>query len=366
MSTPRASYRIELRNSKGKPSNIRYAQTFNIWYGRRRILSAQPFPKYAAKSFTKETTRKKKNYLERNLKSIDKQRVLILEERRARAAVIRAEKAELKAKAKAKALREKTRLEKETLRLRKEALKSKKEIKKLKAEKQELDKEKFLTQKTPVTTNELVKSVKIDPLLREIQTEQINIANKEYPDWSSATTTPGVETKTVKIEDILHVPYRPKNEVYRKALIEKIVSQPFEGTNHTSTLDFTLIDSLLINTGTFYDAAPSIYATFIPHLFKFFNDIKSMRSTFIMRLKFRYPYGDEGKYFEQGISVSRFQTFDFKDIERSMIAAYNKLLGPMNSKGNRTKNYLEGNQDVFITGFTLEAGEIGEGPLRPL
>jgi hypothetical protein len=60
------------------------------------------------------------------------------------------------------------------------------------------------------------------------------------------------------------------------------------------------------------------------------------------------------------ISMNRFHAIDIKTIIQYMYSAFYKLKGVVDHRLGRqlTKNYLEGNQDIYITGFTLEAGAI--------
>lgn len=410
----RASYRILLFNSKGKPSNARYAVSYEIWYGSKKVLKRSPLPKYAQKSFSKETTQRKKAFLERTVFSIEKKRLEIIKERalqkelqeyfkEAFLSILEQEYEEeraqlLRAKEELKALKEKAEAEK---REAKEKLKALKEKRKEKKPSKEIEKIEEIEELPPTEKPSRRERMELTP---EVQAEKEKVLNRlEYPvketidayarqdmidfanlpinhelklkidksideivasekiRWSEGREEEPLVLPSATVQDVLIFPIKPKLEGYKKQLIQKKIVHQAIGSYHLDILDFTLDTPILLNSETFIANVDTIKEAFLAHMLEFYDAVKNIRKSYILRIKFAFMNFVDGEEIptNQGISMTRFYAQNFSEIAEKLMAAYFKLKGSSTNRGQiLTKNYLLGGLDLFITGFTLEAGEI--------
>lgn len=329
MSKKGASYRIVLRNKDGKFSNIRHAQSYEIYYGKRKVLSRSPFPRYAAKSFTKETTAKKRKYLEKTVKTIEKKRLLVLEEARIKRAA------------------------------KKQAELQKKSLKKEKAKKQKIQKvieEPAEERPEPPKVHDAEKAERIS-----IRSQHFDLMDREEIDWANAVEQDPVTLKNASVKDVLVIPYIPPNDDYTKELIEKtITTQEATEILELSILNFTMANHIVLNSDNFSGVAKYIFDYFIMHILEFFTDIVETKKEFILRIKFTHTIRDDEnkeKQISQGISLRRQLITRPKRMITVLYETIKKFLGQFDEVRGKIlhRNYLAGKKDLFITGFTLEA-----------
>lgn len=332
MSKKSVSYSAKLFNRNGGKTNLRYALSFDLFYGKRKVLSKQPFPRYAKSSFTKETTEKKRKYILRLTKQVEKKRLQALEMRRK----IAAEKRELKR--------------------REEELKKLQEIQKKKRRVERKIRVYKEAPSEPVSTPaEEEAARRVSPL----SLKQFQLADLESIRWDKGREEPPEVFPAATVQDVLIFPVDPVNDLYEKRIIEKTLSRN-EGRDfdYLTIMDFSLLYDIVMNDISFNQAAQEIYDTFMPHIGLFWSDIHETKPWFILRMKFRYAGGKDGAYVTHGLSMPRYLIRTATDLHNFVVNTIKLFRGHIVKGKLIVKNYLTGDQDLYVTGFTLEAGDI--------
>lgn len=333
----RATFRIKLRGPHGF-AQLRYAKTFEIWYGKRRISGPQPFPP------KKKKVSERRSYLERKLDNIEQEYFRLLAEAREQRALEkkkleRAAKRHEKKLAEAREQRalEKKKRERAAKRLEKKLLKEA-VAKPIESESEKEEQEQF--------------------------TKARKLLSNEFPDFNNAEYEEPQTLVNATIKDVMVVPIIPVNDTYTKELIEKIItSNRMTETLYLTILNFGLTEENIIpmDLSTFYDSFRTSIAVMIPHLWDFYTQVKGSTDAWILRI--RYSYEPKGKqhFQEQGISLVRTHGLNSKKAMLDhFIWTFKRFIGE--AKDPKTpfkKNYLTGDTLIYITGFTLEATTYG-------
>lgn len=354
MSKKGASYRIVLRNRNGQFTNIRFAQSYEIYYGKRKVISRKPFPALHLKSFTKETTSKKRNYLERTVKTVEKKRLSILEAAKLR----RSEKKAVEAKKLAPKKPVPAKPKKKPA-----PVKPEKKPVPVKPKKVTVGEEAARLYKQG--EQELLEAGK-DPENFRIFLKHSVYAEIDDADWSKVREEEPITLKNASVSDVLVIPYVPENPEYDKELIEKNISTTeFQEILELSILNFTLKNPIILNLNNFNFVATDIFQLFLPHVVNFFNDIVSIKKEFILRIKFTHTIKDKNnqdKEISQGISKMRHMITNEKNMIKLLHETISKFHGKFDDRGKEVfRNYLAGKKDLYITGFTLEAARRSHG-----
>ncbi|MES2354399.1 MAG: hypothetical protein V4568_08335 [Pseudomonadota bacterium] len=311
-----STYRIVLRGAKGF-AQLRYAKTFEIWYGKRRISGPLAFPRL------KKKITERRSYLERRIVSIERERLIILEEARAK-------------RARARKKLEKAKLLKVRLRKEKKIIKE---------------------QAAKVTSTILAED--------QAQIERSSVLlNQETPDFEKARHEAPQTLPFATIKDVLVVPIKPTNKTYTKELIEKIItSNRMTDTLYLTILNFTLTEDYYIpmDLSTFYESYRRALSLMILHVWDFFTETKASSDAYILRVKYAFEKTGKQYFQEQGVSLVRsFGIKSKKDMVDHFIWTFKKFIGESKDRSAPLKkNYLTGDTMIYITGFTLEATTFG-------
>ncbi len=328
-----ATYRIIYRGAKGF-TQVRYARTFEIWLGKRRILPPTAFPT------PKKKAADRRSYLQRKVNRIERERQKILrargEARALKAKQIR--EAKLKAEQRKQVLRERAkqkRIAKRILEQETEQVREDKKIEKKEAPKREVTPE---------------------------QSRLLDLLSKESPDFKNQYQEEPQTLKQATIRDVVITPIKPKNPTYTKRIVDKTIY-----TNHkTEILNMTILDFDLkeqhiipMDEDTIESAYTETWRLFWPHVVSFYDTVFSSTDDYILRLKFSFiPKGKRG-YVSQGISLHRQDIQDSDKLAAIFRSTFRKFMGTEDPRTKEiwTKNYLAYQTLVYITGFTLEANQ---------
>jgi uncharacterized FlgJ-related protein len=288
MARKRATYRIVLRNKRGGFSSIRYAVSFELLRGSRRLLKQEFSEKI-------RTTSKKKAFLALLIETYEVERLKVL---------------------------------------RKKSKKLQQELRRLK---------KIHSEAGPIVQTRIAED---DKTKLEIE-RQKKLALKEYPDFS----------RPRNVNDTLVIPFRPRRSEYEKLLVEKLVYSKVGSSEHElylTILDLKFLkDFVEMTRYNFKESAREAYSRMIPHALIFFNHIHNISPSFILRITFLRNIND--KWFNHGVSLSRREIADAKQLRKIFLNTFHRLLLGADGRIDGAKSYLIGEDPIFITGFTLEA-----------
>lgn len=313
-----ATYKIVLRNKRGGFSLPRYAVTFEVFYGKRKILVRTEIPKRY------RLVAQKKKFFEKIVKEIEKKRVAALKKQR----MNREKKKQQKIKEDQAELRRLKRLERAFEAQKAEDVR--KVLKKVKKGK-----------KGKLTLE----------MMQAIVAPQFSSLREESLDFSKQREEEPLTLPNATVEDVLITPYTPKSKLYEKEIVAKKITTP-SGILQLRILNFDLKpDSFVeLNRNTAQTKFETAYYTFAPHIFKFFEEVKETDKRFIFRIKIASEIRP-GLVTEQGVSEGRFEAHTLEDLREFVFSTFNRLL---KNKNNARENYLAGVQALYITGFTLE------------
>lgn len=304
------SYRIVLRNKKGKFSKLRYAESYEIFYGKRKVLGKKIFSKNEKK------VADKKALIESVVKAIEKVRLQRLKKQRDQ------------------------RRKKKIVRTNEKA---KRELKK-RLKKPE---SKFQQRMT-------------DEIRDEVQEAGIQL-----PVFPKVEALPPATATRANVIDTLMIPIAPDGGNYQKQIIDKEMYKDEVGSYHLAILNFSLDpDAYLEMTAeNFKDTYKLAFMKFAPHVAQYFEDVKNSSKHFIFRLKFLNNWQPDQAYEHYGISQRRIEIRDRKSMFHLMRETFLQLFGDTERFGytvhnKRRANYLEGEKIIYITGFTLEATDL--------
>jgi len=303
-------YKGKKRIALGK---LRYATTFEIWYGSRRLVAPKPFTK------SQKKLEARRNYLRLLTKRIE---------------IGRLEAIEAKKKAKIK--------------------KYKAEIAKLK---------KIKTRETRKASKKPQKPGNIKVEERELYNVEIDQAHIGLPIFNKVFGEPSPTFLNVECKDTLIIPIEPDSHRYNKRLIEKAMWSSKQGHYDLSILDLTMIaeEYFTMEADTFAESYKAAFLTFTPHIMNYFENVKSSSDLFTLRIKFLWQ-GDkrtESSFSTHGLSLNRMQLRTRNGMLELIRDTFIRFFGPQNMDIRRgvhgKRNYLVGERVVLITGFTLEA-----------
>lgn len=313
------AYQIRLfrGNRRIALGKLRYATSFEIWYGKRRAIPRKDF----IKSQRKVDVRRR--YFLRLIKQIE---------------VLRLQKNEQ--------LREK----------RKAAIR-RREVKAKEIRRREVRK----APRKPKKPGEFL------PEEREIYEVEIDWAHAGLPMFNKAYAEESPVFKNVEVKDTLIIPIQPDSERYDKQMIEKMMWSSQQGDYRLSIMNLTMApDEFFAMEGeTFADSYKAAFLTFAPHIMKFFEETRHSTDSFILRIKFMWQ-GDGFRpqsYQTHGLSLLRTDVRSRPEMLELIRNTFVRFFGPKDDEIKRGKhgkrNYLVGDRVVLITGFTLEGISYG-------
>lgn len=296
-SQQRAAYRIVLRGPKGF-AKIRYATTFEIFYGKRRVLARRPFPVIFKK------VSDKKQLLEQLIVGIETKRIRLLAKRRAKR-------------------------------------KREKEIQRRADREKKLGK--VLRRMPRKFENQFYRGFFFSTLDAEVSAP---VFNKAYG------VKPATAMKT-QVIDTMIVPVEPEKNYFSKQIFDKEMRNAAWGDYHIATLDFSLKEDFYVPmTGeNFLEAYQRSTELMLPHAIRYFQETMKSSSYYILRIKFLNNWDPDAPYENWGLSEVRVELRDKRGLINLFRETFKKFFGD----GFDCANYLEGEKLVFVTGFTLEA-----------
>lgn len=291
---------------------LRYATSFEIWYGRRRVLPRKDF----IRSQRKVDVRRR--YIQRIIKQIEILRLQKNEERRLkREALLR-------------------RQERESRQLRR------REIRKVPLKPKKPDR--FL------------------PEEREIYDTEIDWAFAGLPVFNKARAEESPIFKNVEVKDTIVIPVQPDSPRYHKEMVEKMLWSSGQGDYRISILNLTMRpeDYFAMEGESFAESYKAAFLTFAPHIMMYFAETKNSTDLYNLRIKFMWE-GDGFKaqpYQTYGLSLTRMQLRTREGMLELIRDTFVRFFGPRSGDIRRGKhgkrNYLVGDRAILITGFTLE------------
>ena len=327
------SYKIVLRGAKGGFAKIAQAKSYEIFYGKKKILKRTEFTKKI------KLVKQKRSFLERLIKTIEKKRLETVEKIK---------------KANKKKLLEKKFQKKEEKRrqtivsniLNNEdylVTKFKEENALFKSETPNFD---VTYIKTQIETN---------VNFRQIQVIQYGAVDKEEIDPANARTEPPVNSAETTVSEVEILPFKPKSKYYDKELIYKeILKRDEQVVIISTTLKLELKEKyyIPITVDTFRNAKVRTFAYFLPHLRDFFGNMK--QGNYILRVLFRRKVGDT--FIQQGMSHMRHNLNKPDDINVVLNETMNRFIDPdeRKARGGFIKHYLQESSQLEIVGFTFE------------
>lgn len=336
-------YSVIYYNKSGGQTTLRFASSFSLYYGKKLVIS-RAFTKLQTSSHSKLNATRKEKLVQRYVNEHNKKHRAYLAKRR--------EQSKLKAKIKRTTQRKEVDLDDEFIihildellenELLKQAAKPAIPIEPEYIE--PLEEEPPVQAKPP---KDMPERMKASYAFMDNENYEFGIATSEVPKVFPNAT----------VDDILVIPILPKNELYSKKLIEKkLLRNNGANIDYLSILSLDLNSPTIMNLDNFRESAQEVYEIFLPQLIEFFMEIKDVRNWFILRFKFKHSL--EGQVISQGVSLGRHRIQDpntFINFVRESISLFK---GSIVDGRQHVRNYLLGNQDIFITGFTLEAGDI--------
>lgn len=315
MARSRASYRIVLRTAKGGFAKPRNAASFEIFYGKRRLIARTAFPK------SRRLVKDKRVFLVTLIERIERRRLKILEARR-------------------KKIR-KQRLQERRLR----------ELK---------DFQKRQRRKIAISKPSM-RMPKIEP-------DYIHEIHDSVLDFNKMKTEPAQTMKQVTISDVLITPFVPDGSNFSRVQIDKSILINYEGTyRHISIMNLTFEESdfIEVNEENFEMAFSEVYEKIYPQLRDYWNQTHTTTEAYILRLKFVYDFSGKEDWADHGIStgLARTQLVNTKQLAQLLYSTYRRLTGDemrsvfINGKRKRrgARDYLRDGSSIFITGATLES-----------
>jgi hypothetical protein len=320
----KVKYRLVLLTKNGARADLKKATHFALFYGKKKLLSSA-IPK------ARKTIPRKRDFLFTVVARIEKKRLQIIKSR-----------------------------EFQRDRIRRRVRKAKREegIKQIQREN--------LT-------------FALDRYGDNFETQKLSIARandqiaEETLDISQMREEEAVTLKESTLEYVLVTPFIPKNGDYIKEWIQKKISSESQSfILNLDIINFTLLKNLIPisnDSMTFQAAIIESVSRIWPHVksaYEHLND--DPNKGWIFRLKYRRQTAKAG-WIEQGISASRRQEFtDIGELHAEFLAAFEKFRGEKepHSRELRTRNYFEGNQTLYISGFTLEASEREDYYAQPI
>lgn len=311
----RVTFRIKLRGPHGF-AQLRYAKTYEIWYGKRRVFGPAPFPP------KKKKVSERRSYLERRLNNIVREYNRLL--------------AEVREKRRRKlAFKKKSDTQKELLRQKK--VKSG-EARKIKA-----------------------KAVSPTGIVRKDLKEAFDYAYGDMPIFPKIRAEESEEYLNVVQIDKTVTPIEPDNSTYSKQLIDKMMWTSKSGYYNLAIIDFSLNPDEFIpmNADTFNEGYVQAYTIMFPHILNYYTESNRSSDAYILRIKFAWTTDRDTQEFDSyGISLHR-QAYANRDgVLNAFRQTFLKMFGtkdPYDKTRLITTNYMFGDSMVYIKGFTFEA-----------
>lgn len=308
-----ASYRIVLRTAKGGFAKPRTAASYEIFYGKRRVIPRTAFPK------SRKTVAAKKDLLVLLISRIEKKRLKIVERRR-------------------RELRRR-RLNEKRLREHKEFIAR--------------EKRKLRTQRPGV------RLPKIEPVL-------VDKIGRQTLDFKDITTEAAQTLKNVSISDVLKTPFIP-HELFFKEQIDKTIEISDGSKIYLSIMNLTLPEDefIEINEQNFEYAFSEVFEKIYPHLVDYWEETHKSSTAYILRLKFAYDPSEKSNWVDHGISLgfARIAMHTTKTLAQTLYSTYVRLTGDEvkllkiggKIKRRGARDYLKDGASIFIVGATLES-----------
>ena len=188
-----------------------------------------------------------------------------------------------------------------------------------------------------------------------------HVRKNERLDFVRAYNEEPQTLKQATIQDVTIIPIKPRGKFYTKRLVEKIITQDhFAKRLDLSILDFDLDQEEWIPTDidTLTESFDQAFTLMIPHIAQFWSETYQEADAYILRLKFQWEF-TPGKYDSHGVSLRRQDIRTFDRLRAVFRETFRKLLGGNKNEPNKKpRNYLANQTVIFISGFTLEASTL--------
>lgn len=291
------AYRFVFRGKRGF-TKLRYAITYEVWRGRKRILAPRAFPA----SFKKVSERK--SLLEKIVETYELKRLQ---------------------------LNERKRLKRKELHRRKDQKRAKAQLAK---------EEKQYTKRSLFYFKEAKQGLPVFP--KAYEGEPIAIKNKT-------------------VLDTTIIPIEPEGERYTTELVEKIIHSSIEGRSTYSIYNFSFREEYLIplDVHTMRESFIEFITQTFPHIHMFYQATKKSTDGYIFRIKFSWNPAGGDEYWSQGISLTRRDIENDARLRKTVLDTFALFMGKSVVKGNHVKvfvkNYLADASLIYINGFTFES-----------
>ncbi|NJM09873.1 MAG: hypothetical protein HC883_02990 [Bdellovibrionaceae bacterium] len=165
-----------------------------------------------------------------------------------------------------------------------------------------------------------------------------------------------------RLLDAMLIPVLPHGEKYKNQIIDKMMRTQDHGSYHLSILDLTLNEEemLPMNAGNFEEVYEKASILMLPSLLDYFQQTKKTSSLYILRVKFLNRWDTDDVYRPHGISWLRTDLREDNQVFNLFRKTFLQFFGSTEaydrtSRGTMRANYLQGEQEVVITGVSFEA-----------
>lgn len=337
--TTAPSYRVVYRNARGFCA-IRYAVTFEIWFGRRKIIPATRFHS------SKKTAASRRDSIQRKINLIERSRQRILKERREKQA-----KQRLKLKLAAERERRRRNRQARQRRLVKVKLPHK-------------DRERRSKQLERARIRRPIKPIKLSTPQRSLFEKSWEDSRKALPVFPKVIEVEPTDARRATVLDTLIIPMEPESKMYTKQLVDKTLVNNKFGNYHLAIMNFDLHreNYIPMSSDNYTEAYSQAFLKLIPHIGNYFNEVKKSSDKFILRIKFLHKWEDTEAFLTHGVSYHRIAVHTSEELIQLFRNTFLRLHGDVNdpytTKGRLRVNYLGGERMIYITGFTLEATDV--------
>lgn len=309
------SYRFKFFKGERKTplaqKQLRYATSFEVHYGKRKVLARTDF------SYRYKKVQQRRDYLERLIYQIEKYRLEILEKRR-----------------------------------------------KIAQAKREMLRKKKVQKVVRRRITRPAKKLSGDEEFRERYLEEIALAYAGLPRFDKVYAIEPTTALKAFVEDTLIIPIEPEDDNYVKDIIDKRMWRHEFGAYHLAIMDFNFVESQYIKmtADNFDEAYRQSVMTMLPHVIRYFESVKGSSEHYIFRVKFLNRWDEEGDFDDYGISYTRQEIRNLDQVRNLFRMTFTRLFGdvadPYTVKNKLRRNYLEGEKTIYIKGFTFEATKI--------
>lgn len=290
-------------------NKLRYATSFELWYGKRRVLARAEFP------FKRVGERRE--FLLALIEGIERKRQRILKKRRSE------------------------------YRKRRHA-----------------EARKAVERRVHRTSRKAPKIPRIPEPYRSSFVASTKMALDQLPVFTKLRAEKPVVARRAIVQDTIIIPMEPVDDTYKIRIVDKMLANHIFGEYHLAILDYTLKEKEFIpmSAEDFEEAYALAFVKFIPHVVNYFEQVRNSSDMFILRIKFLHQWGKEEDLSPHGVSFHRIGVYSNEQMidlfRRTFLRMFGDKDDPYTTKNIKRANYLTGDSTIFITGFTLEAADV--------